>query len=185
MQSQEATKRFVAFQGFALCVRVCRALSRERALGYSPPPTSAPAWWQAEKPQIQKAAVGGKKSPACAGTKKNTLLSICRRHIVGITQAAVFLPPKADFLNGHRPLFEPCRLLSSCEAWRWGVVATIRRKTRFPTGVADNPQKAKPTTTAMAFCVYINLYYGLQQVTPSANRNSFRVALICSELHPG
>ena len=66
-----------------------------------------------------------------------------------------------------------------------GMVATIRRKTRFLTGVTANPKKAKPTTAAMAFCVYINLYYGLQQVTPSAKRNSFRVALICSELHPG
>ena len=35
-------------------------------------------------------------------------------------QSAVFLPPKADFFYGHRPLFEPCRLLSSCKAWRWG-----------------------------------------------------------------
>ena len=38
-----------------------------------------------------------------------------------------------------------------------GMVETTRRKIRFPTGVADNPQKAKPTTTAMAFCIYINL----------------------------
>ena len=38
-----------------------------------------------------------------------------------------------------------------------GMVATIRRKTRFLTGVTATPKKAKPTTTAMAFCVYINL----------------------------
>ena len=38
-----------------------------------------------------------------------------------------------------------------------GMVATTRRKTRFPTGVTDSPKKAKPTTTAMAFCIYINL----------------------------
>ena len=36
-----------------------------------------------------------------------------------------------------------------------GMVATIRRKTRFLTGVTANPKKAKPTTAAMAFCVYI------------------------------
>ena len=42
-----------------------------------------------------------------------------------------------------------------------GMVVMIRRKTRFPTGVTDNPQKAKPTTVAMAFCVYIILYYVL------------------------
>ena len=57
-----------------------------------------------------------------------------------------------------------------------GLVATTRRKTRFPTGVTAIPKKAKPTTTAVAFCIYINLYYVLQQVTPSANRNSYRVA---------
>ena len=44
--------------------------SRERALGYLPPPTAAPARWQAEKEQNQKAAVGGKKSPAVRRNKK-------------------------------------------------------------------------------------------------------------------
>ena len=48
----------------------CR-YSRERALGYPPPPTAAPAHRQAEKEQNQKAAFGGKKSPACAGTKSD------------------------------------------------------------------------------------------------------------------
>ena len=37
-----------------------------------------------------------------------------------------------------------------------GVTATRRRKTRFPTGVIANLQKAKPTIAAMALCVYIN-----------------------------
>ena len=37
------------------------------------------------------------------------------------------------------------------------MVATIRRKTRFLTGVTTVTKKAKPTTTAMAFCIYINL----------------------------
>ena len=48
--------------------------SRERALRYPPPPIAAPAWWQADKEQNQKAAVGGKKSPANAGTKKDYLI---------------------------------------------------------------------------------------------------------------
>ena len=43
MLPQEATKRLVAFLGFALCGCVCRIIFRERALGYSPPPTCAPA----------------------------------------------------------------------------------------------------------------------------------------------
>ena len=38
-----------------------------------------------------------------------------------------------------------------------GMVATTRRKTRFPTGVTDSHKKEKPTTAVMAFCVYINL----------------------------
>ncbi|WP_158215074.1 hypothetical protein [Prevotella sp. P5-108] len=42
-----------------------------------------------------------------------------------------------------------------------GMVVMIRRKTRFPTGVATVTKKAKPTTAAMAFCVYIILYYVL------------------------
>ena len=56
--------------------------SRERALGYPPPPTAAPAWWQAEKEQNQKAAVGGKKSPAYAGTKRDYI--ICPILMLGV-----------------------------------------------------------------------------------------------------
>ena len=57
------------------------------------------------------------------------------------------------------------------------MVVMTRRKIRFPTGVATVTKKAKPTTAAMAFCVYIILYYVLLQITPSANRNSYRVAI--------
>ena len=149
MLSQEDTKRFVAFQGFALCVRVCRIISREQALGYSPPPPSAPACWQAEKPQIQKAAVGGKKSPANAGTKNDYLIIYRWHHINAITQSAVFLPPKADFFYGHRPLFEPCRLLSSCKAWRWGWWRRHGGKLVFrpasPPPPKEGTEKLKPT----------------------------------------
>ncbi len=34
-----------------------------------------------------------------------------------------------------------------------GMVATTRRKTRFPTDATATPKKAKPTTAAMAFCI--------------------------------
>ena len=37
-----------------------------------------------------------------------------------------------------------------------GVGGDDKEKTIFPTGVTVCPQKAKPTTSAMAFCVYIN-----------------------------
>ena len=38
-----------------------------------------------------------------------------------------------------------------------GMVATTKRRTRFPTGVTTVTKKAEPTTAAMAFCIYINL----------------------------
>ena len=60
-----------------------------------------------------------------------------------------------------------------------GMVVMTRRKTRFPTGVATVIKKAKPTTAVMAFCIYIILYYILLQVTPTANRNTYRVAVGC------
>ena len=40
-----------------------------------------------------------------------------------------------------------------------GMVETTRRKTRFPTVGTAIHAKAKPTTAAMAFCVYINLLH--------------------------
>ena len=52
--------------------------------------------------------------------KEIALFSMGRYQTDGITQAIVFLPPTAAFLNGHGPLFAPCRLLPSCKAWRWG-----------------------------------------------------------------
>ena len=54
--------------------------SRERALGYPQPPTAAPAHWEAAKEQNQKAAVGGKKSPACAGTKNEYIICAISFH---------------------------------------------------------------------------------------------------------
>ena len=54
-------------------------------------------------------------------------------------QSAVFLPPKADFFYGQRPLFEPWRLLSSCKAWRWGWRGRQEGKLVF--------RLASPTTT--------------------------------------
>ena len=48
--------------------------SRERALGYPPPPTAAPVHRQAEKEQNQKAAVGGKKNRLFAGTKNEYII---------------------------------------------------------------------------------------------------------------
>ena len=41
------------------------------------------------------------------------------------------------------------------QSMAFGVAATTRRKTSFPTAVTDSHKKAKPTTAAMAFCVDI------------------------------
>ena len=38
-----------------------------------------------------------------------------------------------------------------------GMVETARRKTRFPTVGTTSHAKAKPTATATAFCIYVNL----------------------------
>jgi len=65
------TKSFVPFQGFALCVCVWwQIFPRARSREYLSTPTAAPAHWQAEKEQNQKAAVGGKKNRLFAGTKR-------------------------------------------------------------------------------------------------------------------
>ena len=87
------------------------------------------------------------------------------------------------------------------------MVVTMRRKTRFPTGVTTSSTKAKPPADATAFCVFGITLYNIRgcgifhrpadfsaAVTPSANRNSYRVATIegiitqgrgASPLNPG
>ena len=87
------------------------------------------------------------------------------------------------------------------------LVVTMRRKTRFPTDGATSATKAKPPAAATAFCVLslpylrlgvvafaIGLLIYLLLLTPSANRNSYRVATIegiitqgrgASPLNPG
>ena len=104
--------------------------------------------------KYKKSAVGGKKSPANSGTKKDYLIFYRQVSNRWNDTISCFFTAKGGFFYGRWPLFEPCRLLSSCKAWRWGKAATTRRKTRFPTAVTDSHKKAKPTTGAMAFCVY-------------------------------
>ena len=145
------------FQGFALCVRVWREISREQALGYSPPPPTAPACWQAEKAQIQKAAVGGKKSPANAGTKNDYLIFYRQVSNRWNNTSYCFFTANGGLFERPPAAFSTMPAVAVMQSMALGMVATIRRKTRFLTGVTANPKKAKPTTTAMAFCIYINL----------------------------
>ena len=51
------------------------------------------------------------------------------------------------------------------------MVVTIRRKTRFPTGVATRATKAKPPAVATAFCILLSPYILLGVV-------AFAVALL-------
>ena len=78
------------------------------------------------------------------------------------------------------------------------MVVTMRRKTRFPTGVTTNATKAKPPADATAFCVLslpyiilgfvafaIGLLIYLLLLTPSANRNTYSVATLFLYQYPG
>ena len=145
------------FQGFAL-LRPCVSdnISRASSRILSAPPQPPLPNGRLKRHKYKKPPLAVKKVRLTPVQKMIVLFSMGRYQTDGITQAIVFLPPTAAFFYGQRPLFAPCRLLSSCKAWRWGMVATTRRKTRFPTGVTDSHKKAKPTTSAMAFCVYIN-----------------------------
>ena len=67
------TKRFAAFQGCALCVCGCRRCHREHALGHSPPPSSAPACRQAEKPQNTKSPPLAVKKVRLSSVQKQLL----------------------------------------------------------------------------------------------------------------
>ena len=110
----------MAFQVFAQCVCVCREISRERALGYSPPPHPRLPGGRLKSRKYKKPPLAVKKVRLTPVQKMITIFFIGRSQTDGITQAAVFLPPTAAFFYGQRPLFEPCRLLPSCKAWRWG-----------------------------------------------------------------
>ena len=87
------------------------------------------------------------------------------------------------------------------------TVVTTRGKTRFPTGGATSATKAKPPADATAFCIFVATLYNIRgcgichwpadfpaAVTPTAKRNSYRVATIegiitqgrgASPLNPG
>ncbi len=109
--------------------------------------------------KYKKSAVGGKKSPANAGTKRDYLIfyrQVSNRwnntiSCFFIANGGLFLRPPAAFW--------PMPAVVVMRSMALGVGATTKRETRFPTGVTDSHKKAKPTTAAMAFCVYINLLH--------------------------
>ena len=82
-------------------------------------------------------------------------------------------------------------------AWHVMVAAT-RRKTRIPTGDDTSSTQVKPPAAATAFCVLSSPYIILgacgichcpadfpAAVTPTANRNSYRVAILFFYQYPG
>ena len=95
----------------------------------------------------------------------------------------LFERPTAAFFTVVTAVVMPCMTV--------GMVGTTRRKTRFPTGVTGRHTQAKPTAVTTAFCILVSPYIILggcgichrpadlsAAVTPSANRNSNRVATI-------
>ena len=61
----------------------------------------------------------------------------------------LFERPKAAFFTIAADGVMPCMTV--------GMAETTRRKTRFPTVDTTVHTKAKPPSTATAFCVYVNL----------------------------
>ena len=74
----------------------------------------------------------------------------------GLLLAAVFVPAKAGLFERPKAAFFTVVADGVMHRMTVGMVATTWRKTSFPTVVTATPKKAKPTTSAMAFCVYIN-----------------------------
>ena len=64
-------------------------------------------------------------------------------------KAGLFERPKAAFFTVTTDGVMPCMTV--------GMAETTRRETHFPTGGTTSHTKAKPTVTATAFCVYVNL----------------------------
>ena len=64
-------------------------------------------------------------------------------------KAGLFERPKAAFFTITTDGVMPCMTV--------GMAETTRRETHFPTGGTTRHTKAKPTVTATAFCVYVNL----------------------------
>ena len=94
-------------------------------------------------------------------------------------------------MNGEGPLFFTVVAAGVMPCMTVVIVVTMRRKTRFPTGVATSATKAKPPAVATAFCVLslpyiilgfvafaIGLLIYLLLLTPTANRNTYSVATL-------
>ena len=68
-----------------------------------------------------------------------------------------FVPAKAGLFERPKAAFFTVAADGVMRRMMVGMAETTRRKSRFPTVGATSHTKAKPTATATAFCVYVNL----------------------------
>ena len=110
--------------------------------------------------KYKKSAVGGKKSPANAGTKKDYLIFYRQVSNRWNDTISCFFTAKGGFFYGRWPLFEPCRLLSSCEAWRWGWGRRQKGKLVFrlasPTATKRRSRQQPPWLFVLISTYYIS-----------------------------
>ena len=106
--------------------------------------------------KYKKSAVGGKKSPANAGTKRDYLIFYRQVSNRWNNTISCFFTANGGLFLRPPAAFWPMPAVVVMRSMALGVAATTKRETRFPTGVTDSHKKAKPTTAAMAFCGYIN-----------------------------
>ena len=174
------TKSFVPFQGFAL-MRL-RAVADIPESGLSdirnhPPPRLPTA--RLKRNKIKKPPLAVKKVRLAPVQKVISLFSYRQVSIRWNNTSKCFFTANGGFFDRPTAAFFTVAAVVAMQRMALGMVVMTRRKTRFPTGVATVIKKAKPTTAVMAFCIYIILYYILLQVPPTANCNSYRVAVGC------
>ena len=72
----------------------------------------------------------------------------------GLLLAAVFAPAKAGLFEWPKAAFFTVAADGVMPCMTVGMVETARRKTRFPTVGTAVHAKAKPPSSATAFCIY-------------------------------
>ena len=173
------TKSFVPFQGFALLrLRVVADIPESPLsdIRHHPPPR-LPAG-RLKRSKIKKPPLAVKKARLTPEQKVISLFSYRQVSIRWNNTSNCFFTAKGGFFERPTAAFFTVAAVVAMQRMALGMLVMTRRKTRFPTGVATVTKKAKPTTAVMAFCIYIILYYILLQVTPTANRNTYSVAML-------
>ena len=179
------TKSFVPFQGFAL-LRL-RAVADIPESGLSDirnhPPPRLPTG-RLKRNKIKKPPSAVKKARLAPVQKVISLFSYRHLSIRWNNTSKCFFTANGGLFERPTAAFFTVAAVVAMQRMALGMVVMTRRKTCFPTGVATVTKKAKPTTAVMAFCVYIILYYVLLWVTPTAKRNTYRVAIIVGYILP-